>query len=100
MSRSRRTILTAGAALAVVMAGASGPGGAQASHSPGSGGPPQTVVDLVYQPVVTPLLAIAAGQGAVAVDGIGMLVHQAALAITHWTGAEPDIDAMQRAARS
>ncbi|GAA0977697.1 Virginiamycin B lyase [Nocardioides aquaticus] len=46
MSRSRRTILTAGAALAVVMAGASGPGGAQASHSPGSGGPPQTVVDL------------------------------------------------------
>ncbi len=46
MSRSRRTILTAGAALAVVMAGLSGPGGAQASPSPGSGGPPETVVDL------------------------------------------------------
>jgi shikimate dehydrogenase len=59
----------------------------------------QTVVDLVYQPLATPLLTAAAAQGAIAVDGIGMLVHQAALAITRWTGVEPDIGAMQRAAR-
>lgn len=63
-------------------------------------GPGQVVVDLVYQPLDTPLLAGARQRGAVAIDGLGMLVHQAALAIALWTGVEPDIDVMAEAARA
>jgi shikimate dehydrogenase len=46
----------------------------------------QVVMDLVYVPTVTPFLRAAAERGATTVGGIGMLVHQAALAIHHWTG--------------
>lgn len=60
----------------------------------------QVVVDLVYLPVETPLLRHAARVGARPVDGIGMLVHQAALAIELWTGRTPDLAAMQAAART
>lgn len=45
MARHRRTILTAGVALAVVVAGATAPGGARAS-GPGSGEAPETVAEL------------------------------------------------------
>lgn len=57
------------------------------------------VVDLVYQPLETPMLKVARRVGATAVDGLGMLVHQAALTIERWTGQVPDIDAMAAAAR-
>jgi shikimate dehydrogenase len=60
----------------------------------------QTVVDLVYLPVQTPLLRLAAEAGARPVDGIGMLVHQAARAVAHWTGVSPDTGVMEAAARS
>lgn len=60
----------------------------------------QVVADLVYQPVQTPLLAAAAAAGCRAVDGVGMLVHQAALAYRHWTGEEPPLAAMAAAARA
>lgn len=59
----------------------------------------QTVIDLVYQPVRTGLLAAAEGCGAQAVDGIGMLVHQAGHAFTLWTGLPAPLDAMRVAAR-
>ena len=59
--------------------------------------PGQTVVDLVYIPEQTALLQLAEAAGARAVNGLGMLVHQAARAIELWTGTEPDIDAMRRA---
>ncbi len=62
-------------------------------------GPGQVVVDLVYQPLVTPLLALAAERGARPVDGLGMLVHQAAISIRRWVGVEPDLEAMAVAAR-
>jgi shikimate dehydrogenase len=62
--------------------------------------PGQTVVDLVYQPVETPLLRLASEAGARPVDGLGMLVHQAARAVWLWTGTEPDVTAMAVAARS
>ena len=62
-------------------------------------GPAQTIVDLVYLPLQTPLLRAAAAQGARPVDGLGMLVHQAALSIRRWTGVAPDVSAMARAAR-
>lgn len=61
--------------------------------------PGQVVVDLVYEPVETALLAGARQVGARAVDGVGMLVHQAAHAFGLWTAVEPPVEAMARAAR-
>ena len=57
-------------------------------------GPGQLVVDLVYHPPVTPWLAAAADRGARTANGLGMLVHQAALQIERWTGAEAPVEAM------
>lgn len=62
-------------------------------------GPHHTVVDLVYQPLSTPLLRAAARRGARPVDGLGMLVHQAALSIRRWTGVDPQVQVMAAAAR-
>ncbi len=59
--------------------------------------PGQLVVDIVYQPLVTPLLAAAAERGATPLGGLGMLVHQAAVAIELWTG-RPAPAAVMRAA--
>ena len=58
--------------------------------------PDQLVVDLVYHPAVTPWLAAAAGRGARTMNGLGMLVHQAALQIEWWTGLTAPVDAMWR----
>jgi shikimate dehydrogenase len=60
-------------------------------------GPGQVLVDLVYHPAVTPLLAAARRRGATAVNGVGMLVHQAALAFTLWTGEAAPVGAMRAA---
>jgi shikimate dehydrogenase len=54
----------------------------------------QLVADLVYHPLVTPLLHEARARGAVAVNGLGMLVHQAAIAFRLWTGEDAPIEAM------
>ena len=56
------------------------------------------VVDIVYQPRTTPLLAAAARRGATVVNGVGMLVHQAALAFERWTDEPAPIDVMLAAA--
>ena len=61
-------------------------------------GPGQLVVDLVYQPAITALMDAARARGAVAVNGIGMLVHQAALAFRLWTGQDAPVAAMSAAA--
>ncbi len=57
-------------------------------------GPGQLVVDLVYHPSTTPWLEAAAARGATTQNGLGMLVHQAALAVERWTGLEAPVDAM------
>ena len=62
-------------------------------------GPQHVVVDLVYVPLRTPLLDAAAARGARTLDGLGMLVHQAALSIERWTGTSPDVEVMATAAR-
>lgn len=62
--------------------------------------PGHTVVDLVYQPVLTPFLAAAAERGARTIDGIGMLVHQAGLSVSRFTGEDPPLRVMMGAARS
>jgi shikimate dehydrogenase len=59
----------------------------------------QVVVDLIYHPAVTPLLAAARERGAVTVNGVGMLVHQAAHAFRRWTGEAAPIEAMRDATR-
>lgn len=58
------------------------------------------VVDLVYHPVTTPLLRAADVAGHRTIGGLGMLVHQAALAFSRWTGIEAPLSAMYEAARS
>lgn len=57
----------------------------------------QIVVDIVYRPAITPLLAAAAVAGAQTGGGVGMLIHQAALAFKHWTGIDAPIEAMTSA---
>ena len=57
------------------------------------------VVDLVYEPVDTALLVAARSAGARTVDGVGMLVHQAAHAFTLWTGLSAPVAVMDAAAR-
>lgn len=59
----------------------------------------QTVIDAVYAPADTPLLEAARAHGAGAVNGLGMLVHQAARSFTLLTGCEAPLDAMWAAAR-
>jgi shikimate dehydrogenase len=56
------------------------------------------VADLVYHPLVTPLLAAAHDRGLQTVDGLGMLVHQAARQLQAWTGHDAPIDVMRAAA--
>ena len=57
------------------------------------------VCDLVYNPVVTPLLRLAADRGARTLGGLGMLVHQGAAAFTLWTGRDAPVQVMERAAQ-
>jgi len=57
-------------------------------------------VDLIYLPPSTPFVLAARAAGATALDGLGMLVHQAALSFRLWTGRDAPIDVMQEAARA
>ena len=55
--------------------------------------PPETVVtDIVYTPLETPLLLEARARGNTAVDGLGMLLHQALPGFERWFGIRPDVD--------
>ena len=58
----------------------------------------QVVADIVYHPRRTALLDVAESAGATTIDGLGMLVHQAALQQDLWTGRTPDVAAMRAAA--
>jgi shikimate dehydrogenase len=46
--------------------------------------PEHLVYDTIYQPPVTPLLALAQGKGCRTSNGLTMLLHQGALAFQHW----------------
>jgi shikimate dehydrogenase len=48
----------------------------------------QIVFDLIYNPVKTKFLQLAESKGAVTVNGLNMLVQQAAKSFTLWTGKE------------
>ena len=50
------------------------------------------VADIVYVPLETPLLAAARALGLAAVDGLGMLLHQARPGFEAWFGMAPVVD--------
>jgi shikimate dehydrogenase len=58
----------------------------------------QIVADLVYHPLETVWIRAAAEIGATTIDGLGMLVHQAALQQVRWLGQCPDTAPMRAAA--
>ena len=54
--------------------------------------PGLVVADIVYAPLVTPLLADAAARGLATVGGLGMLLHQAVAGFASWFGVTPAVD--------
>lgn len=86
-------------AATVVNATSMGMEGKPPLHLPlGALAPGTLVTDLVYTPLMTPFLAQAQAQGCKIVDGLGMLLHQAAPGFERWFGHRPQIDAALRAA--
>jgi len=55
------------------------------------------VVDIVYRPLETPLLAQAKARGLKAIDGLGMLLYQARPGFAAWFGIEPKVTPALRA---
>ena len=55
------------------------------------------VYDIVYTPPVTPLMQAANERGCRTLGGIGMLVHQGAIAFEKWTGVTPCTATMHQA---
>jgi shikimate dehydrogenase len=55
------------------------------------------VTDLVYVPLLTPLLAAARDRGLKTADGLGMLLHQAVRGFELWFGRRPEVTAELRA---
>ncbi len=58
---------------------------------------PAIATDLVYVPLLTPFLRGAMSAGLKVVDGLGMLLHQAAPGFERWFGVRPAVDAELRA---
>lgn len=58
------------------------------------------VLDLVYRPAETVLLADARRAGLAVQNGLPMLVHQGAASFERWTGVRPAVEAMRRAAQA
>jgi shikimate dehydrogenase len=54
--------------------------------------PGALVTDLVYTPLMTPFLVEAQARGCRVVDGLGMLLHQAAPGFERWFGHRPEVD--------
>ncbi|HEX5791005.1 MAG TPA: shikimate dehydrogenase, partial [Luteolibacter sp.] len=57
----------------------------------------QWVYDTIYQPPVTPLLALAGRSGCHTANGLSMLIHQGALSFQHWFPATEPLPHMRKA---
>jgi shikimate dehydrogenase len=55
------------------------------------------VADIVYSPLETPLLVETRKRGNIAVDGLGMLLHQAVPGFERWFGVRPEVTAALKA---
>lgn len=62
--------------------------------------PGLVVFDIVYNPLITRLLSEAEKAGAIIIEGLKMLVLQGAESFRIWTGVEPPVEVMERAART
>lgn len=49
------------------------------------------VCDIVYRPLITPLLQVATKRGNPVIEGLPMLLHQGRLGFEHWFGRDPDV---------
>lgn len=49
------------------------------------------VCDIVYRPLITPLLTAARARGNPVIEGLPMLLHQGRLGFKHWFGHDPDV---------
>lgn len=59
---------------------------------------PQSIVyDIVYTPPETRLLQAAAEKDCHTIGGLGMLIHQGAIAFEKWTGINPPVEIMRQA---
>lgn len=59
---------------------------------------PQSIVyDIVYTPPETRLLQAATEKDCYTIGGLGMLVHQGAIAFEKWTGVNPPVETMRQA---
>jgi shikimate dehydrogenase/3-dehydroquinate dehydratase type I len=56
----------------------------------------EAVMDMVYNPLETPLLSAAEAHGVKAIHGLDMLLHQGAKAFEIWTGAKAPIEVMRK----
>jgi len=61
---------------------------------------PAGVYDMIYNPPKTKLLAQAETLGIPNANGLSMLVHQGARALSHWTGVPTPLEAMRAAAKA
>jgi len=57
----------------------------------------QIVYDMVYNPLVTPLLQAGQRAGAITISGIEMLIGQAERSFTLWTGKQMPVSAVRKA---
>jgi len=61
---------------------------------------PAAVYDMIYNPAQTKLLAQAETRGIPNANGLSMLVHQGARALSIWTGATVPVETMRSAAKA
>lgn len=61
---------------------------------------PVGVYDMIYNPPVTPLLALAKARGLPHANGLSMLIHQGARALEIWSEMEVPVEAMRKAAHA
>ena len=57
----------------------------------------QIVYDMVYNPLMTPLLQAAERAGAITISGIEMLIGQAERSFTLWTGKQMPVSSVRKA---
>lgn len=59
---------------------------------------PKTIVyDIVYTPPETRLMQAASERGCATIGGLGMLIHQGAIAFEKWTKVSPPVEVMRQA---
>jgi shikimate dehydrogenase len=83
----------------VINATSLGHHGAAPEVHPSCYSPQSVAIELAYNPPETGFMVAARAAGARAENGLGMLLHQAALAFERWTGQTPPMDVFESALR-